>query len=218
MKRLALALAVLALAPPAALAETAAWKMDPAHSSASFTVRHLGISNVRGEFQKMDGEVMLDEQDPTKSSVEVTIDAASVNTRNSMRDNDLRSENFFDVAKHPKLTFKSTRIVKAGDGYEVTGDLTMRGTTKPVTLQVNEFTKAITDGQGAQRRAVAATGKLDRRDFGLTWNSMVEATPMVGDEVKLEIAAEFVKAPASPAGQAKAEEKAAKEQKPAKKK
>lgn len=208
MRRLAFALATL-LAAPCALAETTTWNLDPMHSQATFAVRHLGISTVRGEFRKLDGKLLLDDQDPTKSQVDVTIDVNSLDTRVEKRDAHLKSPDFFDAANHPTMTFKSTKIVKAGDGYKVTGDLTMRGNTKPTTLEVDEFTKPITDPTGATRRAVHGAGKVNRQDYGLKWNKAIETGPVVGDEVKIELTAEFVKAPGSAAGQAKMEEKPA---------
>jgi polyisoprenoid-binding protein YceI len=202
-----IALAVATLAPLAALADASTWKMDPAHSHASFTVRHLAISNVRGEFRKMDGVVKLDEDDVTRSSVEATIDAASIDTRQPKRDDDLRSANFFDVQKYPTITFKSTKVEKGGAGkLRVTGDLTMHGTTKPVVLDVEGPTDAIKDAQGNARRGIFATTTINRREFGLDFNSMVEAVPVAGDEIKIEIAGELVKQPGDPAAQSKAED------------
>ena len=134
--------AFLALAPALGLAEASTWTMDPMHTHASFTVRHLVISNVRGDFKKLSGTVKMDEKDFTKSSVEVAIETASIDTRIAKRDEDLRSENFFDAAKYPTITFKSTKIAKAGkDRLEVTGDLTMHGVTKPVTLDVDALVR-----------------------------------------------------------------------------
>jgi polyisoprenoid-binding protein YceI len=206
--RKVIALAVAALAPLAAYAEVSTWKMDPAHSHAAFTVRHLVISNVRGEFGKMTGTITLDEEDVTKSSVEATIDATTIDTREPNRDADLRSANFFDVEKYPTITFKSTKVEKDGDGkLKVTGDLTMHGTTKPVVLDVEGPTDAIKDMQGNARRGIHATTKLNRREFGLNWNKVVEAGPVVGDEVQIEIAAELVKQPGDVAAQAKAEDR-----------
>jgi polyisoprenoid-binding protein YceI len=211
MTRIA-ALAV-ALAALPAFAETTTWKMDPSHSNASFTVRHLGISNVRGEFRKMDGMLYADDQDVTKSRVEATIDVNSIDTREEKRDAHLKSPDFFDAQNNPKITFKSTKVEKAGDKLKVTGDLTIRGNTKPTTLDV-ELSNAIKDPQGNQRRAVHATGKINRKEYGLAWSKMLEATPVAGDDVNLEISAEFVQAPGAPGAQAKAEDAAAKGQKP----
>jgi polyisoprenoid-binding protein YceI len=191
MKRLLLSLALL---PGLALAQASTWTIDPSHTHASFTVRHMVISSVRGEFGKTAGTVKLDEKDPTKSSVEAVIETASINTREQKRDDHLRSPDFFDAEKNPKITFRSTQVEKAGPGkLKVKGDLTMNGVTKPVVLDVEGPTPAIVDMQGNTRRGIAARTTLDRKDFGLDWNKMVEAGPVVGDEVKVEIEAELVK-------------------------
>jgi polyisoprenoid-binding protein YceI len=200
MKRSFAALA--ALAPALVLAEPSVWKLDPSHTHSTFTIRHLVISNVRGEFRSTNGTVKLDDRDPTRSSVEAVIDAASIHTREDKRDAHLRSADFFDVEKHPTITFRSTKVEKAGEGYKVTGDLTLHGVTKPVVLDVTALTPEIKDMQGKARRGLSARTSLDRRDFGLTWSKMVEAGPVVGNEVKIEIEAEMVKdAPAAPAAQ-----------------
>jgi polyisoprenoid-binding protein YceI len=192
MKRI-LAL-LLALAPALGLAETTAWNLDPAHAQATFSIRHLVISTVRGEFAKLSATTQLDDKDVTKSSVEATIDVASVDTRVQKRDDDLRSENFFDVAKYPTITFKSTKVEKAGKGkLKVTGDLTIHGVTKPVVLQVEGPTADIKDPYGNTRRGFSATTKLNRKDYGLTYSKAIEAGPVLGDEVKIEIEAEFIK-------------------------
>jgi polyisoprenoid-binding protein YceI len=194
MKRL-LALS-LSLAPALGLAQVTTWNLDPNHTHASFTIRHMVITNVRGEFQKTAGTVTLDEKDLTKSSVEATLETASIDTRVEMRDKDLRSPNFFDAAKYPTITFKSTKVEKAGEGkLKVTGDLTMHGVTKPVVLQVEGPTREIKDPWGNVRRGIAASTTLNRRDFGLTWSKMVEAGPVVGDEVKIEIESELMRQP-----------------------
>ncbi len=190
MKRLALAIALL---PGLALAEVATWNIDPAHTQSTFTVRHMVISNVRGEFKKTTGVVTLDDKEPSKSSVEATIDATTIETRVEMRDADLRSSNFFDVAKYPTITFRSTKVEKTGkDRYAVTGDLTMHGVTKPVVLDAT-LTPEVKDFAGKLRRGVQATTKLNRQDFGLKYGKMVEAGPVVGDEIAIEIDAELVK-------------------------
>jgi polyisoprenoid-binding protein YceI len=191
MKRLALALALL---PALALAaEATTWNIDPAHTQSTFTVRHMVISNVRGEFQSTKGVVKLDAQDPTKSSVDVTIDAASIHTREERRDAHLRSPDFFDVQRFPTITFRSTKIEKAGSGYKVTGDLTMHGVTRPVVLDAT-LTSEVKGVAGETRRGAQATTKVNRQDYGLKWNKMVEAGPVVGDEITIEISAELVKA------------------------
>jgi polyisoprenoid-binding protein YceI len=187
----------LALALPAtARAEQTTWNIDPAHTQSAFAVRHLVIATVRGEFTSTKGFVMLDEKDPTKSSVGVTIDTRSIHTRDDKRDEHLRAADFFDAQNHPTITFASTRVERVGEGrYKVMGDLTMRGTTKPVVLDAT-LTDPIKDVRGNARRGVQATTKLNRREFGLNYGKMIEAGPVVGDEVTVEINAEIVKATA----------------------
>ncbi|HSM92356.1 MAG TPA: YceI family protein [Anaeromyxobacteraceae bacterium] len=184
----------LALAPALALGQAGTWSIDPAHTHAGFAVRHMVISNVRGELGKVEGTLTLDEKDVTRSKVEATIDVAGVNTREPKRDDDLRSENFFDVAKYPTMTFKSTKVEKAGkDGLKVTGDLTMHGVTKPVVLKV-KTTPEVKDPWGMVRRGFSATTRVDRRDFGITWNKVLEGGgAIVGNDAEIEIEAEFVK-------------------------
>jgi polyisoprenoid-binding protein YceI len=208
--------ALTALVPALALAAPTAWNIDPAHTQANFTVRHLVISNVRGEFRRTSGVVKLDDQDPTRSSVEAIIDAASIHTREDKRDAHLRSADFFDVERYPKITFKSSKVEKAGEGYKVTGDLTMHGVTRAVVLDVTSLTPEIKDPMGKARRGLSARTTVDRRDFGLNWSKMVEAGPVVGNEVKIEIEAELIKEdPAAPAAQ-QAAQKLAPESKAAK--
>lgn len=192
MKRLVPVLVAVA-APVLALAEAAQWNLDPMHTQSTFAVRHLVISTVRGEFKKTAGAVKYDEKDPSKSSVEATIDATTINTREEKRDEDLRSANFLDVQKYPTITFKSTKVESAGAGkLKVTGDLTMHGVTKPVVLETS-LTPEIKDPWGNTRRGVQATTKLNRQDYGLTYGKMIEAGPVVGNEVQIEIDAELVK-------------------------
>ncbi len=193
MKRF-LALFLAAAAPAAGLADTSTWNLDPAHSQTSFAIRHLVISNVRGEFQKFSGAVQLDDKDVSKSSVDVTIQAASIDTANGDRDKHLRSADFFDVEKFPTITFKSTKVEKAGDGkLHVTGNLTMKGVTKPVVLAVDGPTNEIKDPMGNARRGLSASTTIDRKEWGLTWSKTIEAGPVVGDEVKIQIEAELLK-------------------------
>ncbi len=191
MKRLA---AFLALAPALALADASTWNIDTAHTEAGFSVRHLVISTVKGSFQKTTGTVQLDDKDITKSSVQATIDVSTVDTRIQKRDDDLRSPNFFDAAKYPTIAFKSTKVEKHGDGLKVTGDLTMKGVTRSVTLDVQGPTPEIKDPWGNVRRGFQGHLKLNRKDFGLTYGAMVEAGPVVGDEVTVEINTELIKA------------------------
>lgn len=193
MPKRAAVLLTLLLAPLAALAEPSTWTIDPAHSQAMFTVRHMVISSVRGQFDRTTGAVVLDEQDPARSSVEAAIDVNSVNTRVPDRDKHLRSPDFFDAANHPTITFKSTRVEKAGEGkLEVSGDLTIRGVTRPVVLHVEGPTAPVKDPYGNARRGIVATTTINRQDYGLRWNKAVEAGPVVGDQVKVEIEAELV--------------------------
>jgi polyisoprenoid-binding protein YceI len=172
------------------------WQIDPAHSTAHFGVRHMLISTVRGAFEKVSGSVAIDEVDPTKSAIDLAIDAASVATREPKRDAHLRSADFFDVEKHPTITFRSTKVAKAGqDQYRVTGDLTIRGITKSVTLDVVGPTAPQTTPWGAVARGVSAKGKVNRKDWGLTWNAPIEAGGfVVGDEVQIEFEAELLQA------------------------
>jgi polyisoprenoid-binding protein YceI len=196
MKRIVRIAAALALALPGlALGASSTWQIDPAHTHAIFGVRHLVISTVKGEFGKTTGTLVLDDADVTKSKVEATIDATTVNTREPKRDEHLRSADFFDVAKHPTLTFKSTKVEKAGEGkLRVAGDLTIRGVTKSVTLDISGPTQEIKDPWGNAKRGVSATTKINRKDFGLAWSKSIEAGPVVGDEVTIEIEAELAKA------------------------
>ena len=189
------------LALPAGAANTT-WKIDPAHSAAHFSVRHLGISNVRGDFTKIAGAVQLDDQDITKSTVEVTIDVSSVDTRVADRDKDLRSERFFDVANYPTLTFKSKKIEQVGEGkLKVTGDLTIRGVTKEVVLEVEGPTAPIKDPWGNQRTGVTGSTKINRQDFGVKWNAKLDnGGVVVGDEVAITFDVELVKAASAKTG------------------
>jgi polyisoprenoid-binding protein YceI len=200
---LATAVGLFALSP--ALAQASTWDVDPAHSTVEFSVRHMMVTTVKGQFQKVKGAVELDEKDVTKSSVEVSVDTASIDTREAKRDAHLKSADFFDAAKFPALTFKSTKVEKAGKGkLKVTGDLTMHGVTKPVVLTVDGPSASIKDPFGRTVRGVMATGKLDRKDWGMTWNKALDTGGMVvSDEVKLEINAELAERAAAPAEPAK---------------
>jgi polyisoprenoid-binding protein YceI len=182
-----LALALVALPALALAGDT--WNIDPAHSQAGFSVKHLLISTVRGDFDKTAGKVNLDEADITRSTVEATIEVASISTRDEKRDAHLKSPDFFDVAKFPTITFKSTKVEKAGEGLKVTGDLTMHGVTRPVVLDVTGPTKEIKDPYGLSRRGVSATTKLNRKDFGVSYGP----DAVVSDSVTITIDAEIVK-------------------------
>jgi len=183
-----------ALSLPAAAANSN-WQIDPAHSSAQFSVRHMAISTVRGAFSKVTGSVVFDDKDVSKSTVEVTIDANSVDTRVPDRDNDLRSEKFFDVAHYPSITFKSKKVEQLSPGkLKVTGDLTIRGTTKEVVLDVEGPTAPVKDPWGNTRNAATATAKINRQDFGVKWNATLDnGGVVVGDDVSIIIDVELVK-------------------------
>lgn len=193
-QRIGVVLALALLATVSAFAETSTWDIDPPHSTAHFTVRHMGISNVTGSFTKISGTVNIDSADITKSTVKATIDVSSVDTRVEMRDKDLRSSNFFDVEKFPTIEFVSKRITKNGDKVQVVGDLTIHGTTREVTLNVDDMTPEVVDPWGNTRRGFAANASINRKDFGLTYNNLLKTgEAVVGDTVKIQIDVEFVK-------------------------
>jgi polyisoprenoid-binding protein YceI len=196
------ALAAVVLAAPS-LAMAATWVTDPATTRASFTVTHLMVSTAKGQFDKVSATVNIDETDITRSTVEATIDANSINTENPRRDTHLRSEEFFDVANHPNLTFKSKKVEKAADGkLKVTGDLTMRGVTKEVVLDVTGPSAAQKDPSkpGTVRRTATATTRVNRKDFGLNWNKALEAGGVaVSDEVNIALELGLVPATTAPA-------------------
>lgn len=176
------------------ITKTVWWQIDPSHSAAHFSVRHMMISNVRGEFTKMKGSALINPDDPAKSSVEVTIEAASLNTREPQRDEHLRSADFFDVSNHPTLSFRSKRVEEMGtDHFKVIGDLTIRGVTKEVAFDLEGPTSPIKDPWGNTRIGIEATAKISRKDFGLAWNGLTETGGlMVGDEVKITVEAELI--------------------------
>jgi polyisoprenoid-binding protein YceI len=176
-------------------AATSEWKIDPAHSSAQFAVRHMAISTVRGAFSKVTGIVALDDKDIAKSTVDVSIDVTTVDTREPARDNDLRSDHFFDVAHFPTMTFKSKKVEQVAPGkLKVTGDLTIHGVTKEVVLDVDGPTAPVKDPWGNQRVAVNATTKINRQDYGVKWNATMDnGGVVVGDDVNITIDAELVR-------------------------
>jgi polyisoprenoid-binding protein YceI len=186
---------VLALTAVAALAAApVTFELDASHSSAQFSIRHLMISNVKGSFEKMSGSAVWDAANPAASKVEATIDVASINTMQAKRDAHLRSADFFDVAKYPTMTFRSTRIEKAGGKVRMHGDLTLHGVTKPVVFDVDGPSEVIKDPQGNQRFGASATTKINRKEFGLSYNSVLESGGVaVGDEVTITLDVEFVK-------------------------
>ena len=166
---------------------------DPMHTQIGFAVKHLVISTVRGQFREFTGTIQYDPTDLTKSSVSVTIKTASINTQVEMRDNDLRSPNFFDAPKYPEITFQSTRIEKKGDGFVAIGTLNMHGVSKEVALPFTMSSK-IKDPWGKERFAVEGTLTIDRRDWGLTWDQRLDGGGLVvGNEIKIELSVEAVK-------------------------
>jgi polyisoprenoid-binding protein YceI len=175
---------------------TTTWNIDPVHSVAEFKVKHMMISNVKGQFTRVKGVLNLDETDVTNSRVEASIDAASINTRDEQRDAHLKSADFFDVEKFPALSFKSPRITRVADGeLAVAGDLTIHGVTRSVVFNVEGPTAAAKDPWGNIRRGLSATAKINRKDFGLTWNSALETGGLlVGDEITITLDLQFVKA------------------------
>jgi len=185
-------MSTLATAPTA----VSTWNLDAAHSVAEFKVKHMMISNVKGQFTKLTGTLHLDEQDITKSTVDASIETASIHTRDEQRDAHLKSADFFDVEKFPALTFKSTGIARKSEGeLAVTGDLTIHGITRKVVFTVEGPTPEAKDPWGHKRIGLSATTKINRKDFGLTWNAALETGGiLVGDEVTITLDVQFVKA------------------------
>lgn len=174
---------------------TVTYQIDPAHSAAHFSVRHMMISNVRGEFTKVSGAVLLDAENPANSAVEASIDAASIDTREAPRDAHLKSPDFFDVEKYPEIAFRSTEVAAAGDGeLRVKGVLTIHGVSREVTLTVEGPTPEATDPWGNRRIGATATTKINRKDFGLVWNVALEAGGvLVGEDIKISIDMEAIR-------------------------
>ena len=199
--------AALALVAPAASAVEL--QVDPAHSTATFAIKHMMVSTVRGNFGKVSGTVNYDPKEATRSSANIQIDPASIDTRNDKRDTHLKSGDFFDVQKCPGMSFKSTKIEKAGDKhYKVLGDLTMHCTTKPVTLDVEGLNGPVKGPQGGNLYAATASGKISRKEFGLTWNKTLEAGGVaVGDDVLLTVELEMNDSPQAARKEAQAESK-----------
>jgi polyisoprenoid-binding protein YceI len=182
-----------ALSLPAS-AGTTTYQIDPRHSSAGFGVTHLMISTVRGEFHGVTGTVTVDDSDISKSSVNVTIDATTVDTREPDRDKHLKSEAFFDVAKYPAITFQSTKVERNNDGsLKITGDLTIRGVTKTAVLTATLPKSPIKDPWGLQRTASSATTKINRQEFGVAWNQKLDSGGVVvGDDVNISLDVEMI--------------------------
>jgi polyisoprenoid-binding protein YceI len=178
-------------------AQQGSWRIDSNHSGAHFAVRHMMISTVRGEFTGIAGTVIYDPKDPTHDSVEVTIDCSTVNTGVAKRDAQLKGPDFFDVARYPQMKFKSTRVGRAGEGkLKVTGELTINSTTKLVVLDVDGPSPSIRDPGGNEKIGLSANTKISRKEFGITWNEVMEAGGIaVADEVAISLDLELIKNP-----------------------
>jgi polyisoprenoid-binding protein YceI len=188
MSRSAFFLVAIVAVTASAAAQAGNWQIDPNHSSAQFSVRHLGVSTVRGAFTKVSGSAKYDPSDPSKDALDASIDASSVDTRVTMRDNDLRSPNFLDVQKYPTITFHSKQTKVSGDGkLQITGDLTIHGVTKEVVLDVDGPTPPIKDPWGNQRIGASASTKINRHDFAVNG-----APGVVGDDITITIDAELI--------------------------
>jgi polyisoprenoid-binding protein YceI len=169
------------------------WKLDPTHTLVEFSAKHLMITTVKGRIADVEGAIYIDENDPSKSTVEATLNVQSIDTRTDQRDNHLRSADFLDVEKYPQIKFRSTRIEGDREEFKLTGDLTIRDVTRPITLDV-KFEGQQKDPWGGERIGFSANGKFDRRDFGLTWNVILETGGLtVGNDIKVAIEVEAVK-------------------------
>jgi polyisoprenoid-binding protein YceI len=185
--------AALFLLPSMAAAST--WRIDPEHTSIQFTVRHMMVSNVKGVFHKFNGQFEIDDKDITNTRASAVINVASIDTGIEKRDEDLRSPNFFDVAKYPSMTFVSKKFVRTGaNSFKMTGDLTMHGVTREVVLDMEGLETVVKDPWGNMRRGATLSGMVNRKDFGLTYNKLLETGGMVvGDEVKINIEVELIR-------------------------
>jgi polyisoprenoid-binding protein YceI len=183
-------------APSSAPGTITTWNLDPAHSHAEFKVKHMMISNVKGGFSGLSGTLQLDESDYTHSTVEASIPVTSIKTGDEQRDGHLKGADFFDAETYPTMTFKSVNIDSTGGAdYEVTGDLTLHGVTKAVTFAVEDVSVPSKDPWGNQRIGLSATAKINRKDFGLTWNSALETGGLlVGEDVTISLEVQFIKA------------------------
>ena len=190
MKLALVASSLLLFTAPLALAQTSTWKSDPAHSEVDFAIKHMSLSTVRGRFGTVNATLTWDDQDPTKSSVNATIDVSGVDTGVSARDNDLKGARFFDIASHPTATFTSTGVEKSGSGYKVNGSLTIKGVTKPVVLDVDAPTGPVPGMGHKLHLGFSATTTVNREDFGVGAGM---PTAMLGDDVRLTIDLDFAK-------------------------
>ena len=176
-----------------AIGSKTTWKLDPSHTLVEFSAKHLMITTVKGRFTDVEGVIHAEDKDIKNSSVEATLKAATIDTRTEQRDNHLRSADFLDVENFPAITFKSTAIEGNKHEFKLIGDLTIRGVTKPITLDVT-YEGQTKDPWGGERIGFSASGKIDRRDFGLTWNVVLEAGGLtVGNDIKINIEVEAVK-------------------------
>jgi polyisoprenoid-binding protein YceI len=179
---------------PSTSASAARWVIDGSHSSVGFSVRHMMITNVRGEFEKLSGELTYDPRAPEATKLTASIEVASINTREPKRDEHLKSADFFDAEKFPTLTFEARRVSRKGEGLEVVGDLSVHGVTREVTLSVQDLTSEHNDPWGNKRIGASARTKIKRSEFGMTWNAALEAgNVLVGDEVTISIEVSLIK-------------------------
>jgi len=179
--------------PEQALPESGTWTIDPAHSSIEFVARHLMVTKVRGSFGSFRGTIEIADN-PTESAIAIEVDMDSVVTGSTDRDGHLKSADFFDVESHPQMTFASTSIIEKGDGYQLTGELTVKGTTNPLTLDV-DYLGVMTDPWGNAKAAFSASGEVNREDWGLTWNAPLEAGGvLVSKTAKIEIEVQAARA------------------------
>lgn len=176
---------VLSATAHAAKYESGNYQLDPAHSKVGFEIPHLVISTVEGKFNNSEGSIELNDKFE-KSKVKANVDIASIDTGNEKRDTHLKSPDFFDSGKYPKMTFESVQVIGAAENFKLIGNLTIKGVTKKVTFD-GKYLGSVVDGYGNQKAAFSATTKINRKDFGLNWNSMVEAGPVVGDEVTIDL-------------------------------
>jgi len=169
------------------------WQLDPYHTQVEFSAKHLGMMTVRGYFDDVSTKAEIDPEHPEQAQVEATISTASIRTNNAVRDNDIRSSNFLEVDKFPLITFKSTSVIPvATDRYTLTGDLTIKGNTRPVTLEVTSYGEFNDPGMMGHRIAYGATGKINRRDFGLTFNAVLDGRLVVSEDIQIAIEGEIV--------------------------
>ena len=191
----ALALGLALLVSPGLRAQEASWRIDPLHSAARFSIRHLMISTVRGDFGGVTGAVRYDPANPTKATVEASIDCSTLNTGTPKRDAEMKGPEFFDVKRYPFMKFKSTKVEIAGEGrLKVAGDLTINATIRPVVLDVEGPSPSVKDAQGRTKIGLSATTRINRKDYGITWNEILESGGFaLADEVSIILDIELIK-------------------------